>query len=155
MSIYEIERRFLVNMDRFLDYVNNRYTISGEKIIQSYLYEGDDFLVRHRVTKDESIITIKGKNKDGVVEEFEFDALLHPLSTIDYPTISKSRYFVPYKGFGWEVDVFDEIDLCIAEVEFDSIEKSQELTEDKFPDWILSEITGKHEYSNIHLAKML
>lgn len=63
--------------------------------------------------------------------------------------IRKTRHNVPFKGFVWEVDVFEGAHegLVIAEVEMGDESDNPEL-----PDWVGDEVTGQYRYSNQALA---
>jgi CYTH domain-containing protein len=153
MADFEIERRFLVNSSEFFEYIKNRRCHEVEHISQFYLYDGDNFLVRYRISNDKAFITVKGKNRDGVAEEYEVEALAHPSIQRNKPAIKKTRHSFPINGLMWQVDVIDGSEFVIAEVEFGSVDESKELID--MPAWVEREITGEHQYSNLEIAKSI
>jgi CYTH domain-containing protein len=65
--------------------------------------------------------------------------------------LRKSRYRVREGGFIWEVDVFEEPDLVLAEVELPAVD-----TVVVIPDWlkphVVREVTGEPKYANSSIA---
>jgi CYTH domain-containing protein len=66
--------------------------------------------------------------------------------------VSKRRYRRRDRGLTWEVDVFADRDLVLAEVELPAATTPVEL-----PGWlrgsVVREVTGEAEYVNLNLAK--
>ena len=64
-------------------------------------------------------------------------------------TIDKTRHYVEYKGFTWEVDEFhgDNNGLVVAEIELESEDEDFEI-----PDWAGEEVTPDERYYNMNLA---
>jgi CYTH domain-containing protein len=66
--------------------------------------------------------------------------------------VVKRRYRVPEAGLVWEVDVFADRDLVLAEVELPT-----EDVQPRLPEWIapyvVREVTGESAYVNINLAR--
>jgi CYTH domain-containing protein len=65
-------------------------------------------------------------------------------------TVEKTRYYVPYKGHIWEVDVFHGKNegLVVAEIEF----KNGEVPFEK-PPWLGEEVTFNPCYKNSSLSE--
>ena len=67
--------------------------------------------------------------------------------------LAKTRYYVPYRDFVWEIDVYEGIlrGVVIAEVELERLD-----IEVPLPEWIGPEVTGDPDYRKINmLAKRL
>ncbi len=143
----EIERKFLVKDSLIFD------SYTGKKYIQGYLPSNGLVGTRIRIAGDKGYITIKSAVVGITRAEFEYeipladaDAMLRTLC--NQPLISKVRYKIEYKGFVWEVDVFDGDNkgLILAEVELKSEDEKVDL-----PDWIEKEVTGKKRFYNARL----
>ncbi|PYB73005.1 MULTISPECIES: CYTH domain-containing protein [Rhizobium] len=145
----EIERKFLVRNDGWKAGVTSR-----TRIRQAYVTAEPDRSVRIRTRNDETAqLTIKFGTGLLTRDEFEYD-IPHEdaLEMIEFATgnvIEKTRYTVDFKGFTWEIDVFEGAyrGLVIAEVEMASEED-----EPLLPAWLGQEVTGDKRYSNQALA---
>lgn len=154
----EIERKFLVNLDVFNDYIEmtNR-PVSISKITQGYLHVDDQKVIRVRKIEKEGgvsgVITIKLKDENAGVDELEYE--VSSVNEIDIlfrackvPLVEKTRYVVNVYKSRWEVDVFEghKRGLVLGEIELESIE-------DKFsiPEWLMDEVTGNPDYSNSNM----
>ncbi|MBO9099795.1 MULTISPECIES: CYTH domain-containing protein [unclassified Rhizobium] len=144
----EIERKFLVRHDGWRDLVAETIGLQ-----QAYIASMEDRSVRIRLANGtQATLTVKiGKRMTR--DEFEYpiplaDAEELMTKAVGVPII-KTRHKVPYKGFTWEIDVFDGVHagLQIAEVEMGHEDDNPEL-----PDWLGEEVTGQHRYSNQALA---
>jgi CYTH domain-containing protein len=148
MSI-EIERKFLVKGD-FHPYVTHE-----QRIVQAYLVASAARTVRIRIKGEKAYITIKGaSDKNGFSRsEFEYEipvADAQELLQLALPgTIDKIRYYVPFGGHIFEVDVFHSAHegLVIAELELQSEGEAFEK-----PEWLGEEVTGDERYYNAYLA---
>lgn len=148
----EIEKKYLTgklpdNLDSY-DY---------HIIEQAYLTTNP--VIRARREDDEYYMTYKGNGADDT-------ALAHteynlPLTKESYDTlkskadgniITKKRILIPYMQYTIELDIFDDpfAPLVIAEVEFDTVEDSDEFIP---PEWFGQEVTGHKEYSNSYLSR--
>jgi adenylate cyclase len=144
----EIERKFLVEGDGWRECVTE--TI---RLRQAYVASMDGRSVRVRLADDRmATLTVK-IGKQMTRDEFEYaipleDAEELMASAVGVPIV-KTRHKVPFKGFVWEVDVFDGLyeGLKIAEVEMRCEDDNPEL-----PDWLGEEVTGQNRYSNQALA---
>lgn len=143
----EIERKFLVTSDEFKKL--------AEPVLyhQGYLSIEPERVVRIRIQGSDARITIKGKNRDIVRDEFDYPI---PLEDARYmlehlclqPTIQKFRYKIPYGPFTWEVDLFEGANkgLVIAEIELPDI-----TTDFEKPSWIGDEVSSDIRYYNSSL----
>lgn len=144
----EIERKFLVTGTAW------RKGAAGKKYRQGYLADDPHRTVRVRIAGRQGYITIKGISKGASRDEFEYPIPLKDatqlLKLCKRPLIEKTRYKIPYKGFTWEVDVFDGDNrgLVVAEVEL----KSERLRV-PLPPWVGKEVTTDNRYYNVALAK--
>jgi adenylate cyclase len=144
----EIERKFLVKGE-FKSQSVRKYEIT-----QAYLSVDPERIVRLRITGDNAYITIKSRAVKGSIarDEWEFSLAVsdaYEIMKICLPgRIQKTRYFVPFKGYNFEVDVFHGRNdgLVIAEIELNDENEKPVL-----PDWIGDEVTGKPEYYNSNL----
>jgi CYTH domain-containing protein len=144
----EIERKFLVRNDGWRESV-----VETIRLRQAYIASMDDRSVRVRLA-DDAIATLTVKiGKRMTRDEFEYTIPIGDaeqlMATAVGVAIVKTRHKVPYKGFVWEVDVFDGLyeGLKIAEVEM-----RHEDDDPALPDWLGEEVTGQHRYSNQALA---
>jgi adenylate cyclase len=144
----EIERKFLVRGDGWRKDVTD-----ATRLQQAYIASMDDRSVRVRLCEGAAAtLTIKiGKTLSR--DEFEYaipaaDAEELMQAAIGL-VIRKTRHLVPFRGFTWEVDVFEGAHqgLVVAEVELDDESDAPAL-----PDWLGEEVTGQFRYSNQALA---
>lgn len=144
----EIERKFLVKQ-------GSEYSMmaSGSvDIVQGYLSERIDAIVRVRVYGNQAFLTVKSRNCGAVRREWEYavpvNDALDMLALPGVRKLSKTRYFVPISGVTWEVDVFHGRleGLVIAEVEVEHPEQQLIL-----PDFIGEEVTHDPRYFNSSL----
>tara|TARA_Y100000996_G_scaffold140860_1_gene107703 strand:+ start:2359 stop:2820 length:462 start_codon:yes stop_codon:yes gene_type:complete len=144
----EIEKKFLIVDDSFKKLSHNSI-----KITQGYIFSSKDKVLRVRLTPDTSKIAIKSGN-DIIRKEYEYiipheDAKEILFLCKNY-LIHKTRYFVDFKGFTWEIDVFenDNKGLIVAEIELKS--KDQDFEK---PNWIGDEVSYDKRYYNHYLSK--
>jgi len=166
----EIERKFLVNKERYKDMMNffnecetsyptnsyqNHYYYSYSLYRQGYICNtGNSTSVRVRIDEHNGYLTIKGKTKNISRAEYEYQI---PLEDAKYMInnlcgnylIKKTRYTFFYKGNVWIVDKFlgDNNGLVLAEIEL-----SFEDQIFKKPDWVGEEVSGDTKYSGRNLS---
>jgi adenylate cyclase len=147
---FETERKFLVDHKLW----ENEPKPAGQMILQGYISDTENGVVRVRVMGKNAFITIKGRSEGITRPEFEFpiplrDAL-EMLAVLSPPVVTKTRYVVPFAGHNWEVDVFDGSNngLIIAEIELDSEDEVFEK-----PAFAGNEVTSDRRYSNSYLAR--
>ena len=141
----EIEKKYLVlNSDW------KKFVVFSFDIIQGYLSTDPDRCVRVRIFGDKSFLTIKGKKKECVGTEFEYEI---PIDNAKYMldnmcldfVIRKRRHVCLVDGFYWEIDVFFDLNegLILAEIE---ISKDNVKFPEVLPLWIGEEVTEQKEY---------
>lgn len=146
----EIERKFLVNPDRWVK------PAEGLRIRQGYLSENKERVVRVRTINQKAFITVKGITRNIERNEFEYEIPFSDASVMldelcIKPLIEKIRYVVHTKdGKKWEIDEFfgENAGLIVAEIELSSETESFEK-----PDWAGEEVSQDSRYFNSNLAK--
>ena len=144
----EIERKFLVNSDRY------KIGAKPVDIRQAYLTIQDDLAIRVRIEGRNASLAIKSKVSERVNREYEYSIPLDEAQSMmklsKHSVIRKTRYLVDFKHHIWEVDEFhgDNQDLVIAEIE---LEDENEIFEK--PDWLDNEVTSDYRYLNSNLSK--
>lgn len=148
----EIERKFLVKNERW------RKNSKPTRIMQAYLSDHYDRIVRVRIHDDKGCLTIKNAGNGGLArKEFEYEI---PVSDAEFmikkmscsTPIIKTRHLLDAgNGQTWEVDEFHGAyeGLIVAEIELDAENERFEI-----PDWLGEEVTDDKRYSNASLAKM-
>ena len=144
----EIERKFLVNSDR--------YKIGAKPIdiMQAYLTIQNNLAIRVRIEGRTASFAIKSKVSERVNREYEYNIPLDEAQSMmelsQYSVITKTRYLVMFKRHTWEVDEFhgDNQGLVVAEIE---LEDENEVFEK--PDWLDNEVTSDYRYLNSNLSK--
>lgn len=152
----EIERRFLVD-----ESLIKTAPIAVRKIEQGYFQTPNGTpSVRVRFyyngngpTEFNSFgfITIKKKLAQGTYEEYEYEIPASDaksmLDSLEHK-LTKTRSVYPANdGLVFEVDKFDQFDVCIAEVEVSSMDDYVEI-----PDFCVKEITNVEGLSNYNMA---
>ena len=146
----EIERKFLLAHDGW------KSSIAGSARIRDGLiaiFNGRK--ARVRIINDHATIALKGQQDGFGRPEFEYEIPMSDAEEIlrtmcDDRVLEKTRYYVPYAGLTWEIDVYDGLlkGVVIAEVEFDRQDRVLEL-----PDWVGKEITDDRQYSKFNMEK--
>jgi len=146
--MYEIERKFLVDSEKWKPIGN------GRKIKQGYLSVDPERTVRIRIVEEEAYLTIKGKSKGIKRMEFEYKIQINEAKELmkmclDFP-IEKTRFLEEQNGIVWEIDVFEEKNkgLLLAEVELETEDQQVDL-----PIWIKKEVSEDIRYFNSWLSK--
>lgn len=153
----EIERTYLLDrlppLPREADYI---------RIEQGYLPDSSSLngRLRREVLSDGAVRfthTVKQGNGlvrtevERVISQEEFDE--HWPDTAGQ-RLTKTRYFVKSGDFTWEVDVFDDLNLVLAEVELPTVASAP-----KPPPWlaphIVRDVTHEKQYRNHQLALRL
>ena len=144
----EIERKFLVKNSSFMDISDSRRDIK-----QGYISRRPEGTVRVRICGDKAFLTVKGRNKGAVRDEWEYpvpveDAMQMLARCTEGNVIEKTRYIVPFGGLKWEIDVFHGAHegLVVAE-----IERPAPDTPFTQPPFIGREVTGDQRYYNSNL----
>lgn len=134
-----------------LGLLNGRIPQQDFNTIENMGPKGLEMRVRQR--NDEYFVTFKSRQniEGGGVMEFEYPLEHEPASFLLHSTdyrLSKVRHCLPLGEFVLEVDVFDGMDLVLAEVEIPSMDTPLP----KLPSWVGEEVTGQHEYMNRTLS---
>jgi len=144
---FEIERKFLVDLDKLPKLQN------GKHIKQGYIKTVDNTVVRVRIKANKGFLTIKGENSGATRLEFEYEIALEEANEMleklcSKPIIDKIRYEISYDKHLWEIDIFhgENEGLVVAEVELGD-EKEKVL----LPQWIKQEVTEDKRYYNNQL----
>lgn len=149
----EIERKFLVKNDNWLDRISE-----STRLRQGYLTPSLDHgkaSVRVRVDGKHGYLNIKSVQLGIHRHEFEYVVPLHEanemLDTLSSgPIIDKTRHLVPNGKHVWEVDVFhgDNEGLVVAEIELESLDEAFEV-----PDWAGADVSDDPRYYNVSLSQ--
>ena len=144
----EIERKFLVNSDRY------KIGAKPVDIMQAYLAIHNQLAIRGRIEGHNASLAIKSKVSERVNREYEYSIPLDEAQSMmklsEHSVITKTRYLVDFKRHTWEVDEFhgDNEGLVVAEIELDD---ENEIFEK--PDWLNNEVTSDYRYLNSNLSK--
>lgn len=149
----EIERKFTVDLQSFIDSTNSKVKKRAVKIEQTYIGVNDGIENRIRIVDNvRAFITYKSKNTALRRQEFEFEVDIETASDmindLEMECIIKTRYKTMFGGKEWSVDVFEGEDegLVLAEIEL-----SSENEEFDKPEWVIEEVTGDKKYYNSSL----
>lgn len=146
----EIERKFLLKTG---DWRALATRSCGMR--QGYIAASERASVRVRVAGPEAWLNIKGGGLVANRAEYEYaiplaDAEELLASLCERPLVEKTRHFVPYGGFTWEIDEFrgDNAGLVVAELELD--DEAQAFPR---PGWLGVEVTELPRYYNVNLVQ--
>jgi adenylate cyclase len=146
----EIERKFLVKDDAWRAGVVRRLSMR-----QGYLAGNARASVRVRAAGDEAWLNVKSGGLVAVRQEFEYpipasDAAEMLETLCAGPLVEKTRYWVPFGGLDWEIDVFHGANdgLVVAEIEL--AEASQAFPP---PPWLGPEVTHLARFYNVNLVE--
>ena len=144
----EIERRFLVSDDSW-----KQYSDSSQRLVQGYIFIGENKGVRVRLAEDKAWLTVKGGTDVLNRLEFEYPIPLDDARTMidslcDNKVIDKVRHRIQQGSLTWEVDVFSGANagLVIAELELPSAD-----TPFEHPPWLGKEVSDDRRYLNARL----
>jgi adenylate cyclase len=134
----EIERKFLVADECWRD-----ACVGSDRLVDGLLATSKGRKVRVRINGPEATVCIKSRKSARVRDEFEYaiplaDARQLLENDCGGDVVAKTRHYVPYAGFTWEVDVYEGslAGIVIAEIELPSEEAQPPL-----PPWIGREVT--------------
>ena len=156
----EIERKFLVDVDKLKEWAFPKGEDGAYEIKQAYIYSDPDMSIRVRFTRsrptsefDYAELGIKignGPIREEIENEIDLD-LANSLYE-KHPSVYKLRYIfnIPGSDRYWEVDKFlgEHEGLWLAEIELEDLDEEVDL-----PDWIGEEVTHDSNYYNCNLAK--
>lgn len=145
----EIEHKYLVKDNSYIEMADSHVAIA-----QGYLSRVPERTVRVRTAGSKGFITVKGRNNGDVRMEFEYE-IPHEdaeqlLGLCESPVLRKTRYYVDYEGFRWEVDRFegDLAPLVTAEIELPESGMRYPV-----PPFAGENVTGDPRYYNSNLSK--
>lgn len=145
----EIERKFLVKSHEY------RSHSQDVRIIQGFIKNTRESIVRIRIMGDKASFAIKGSTSVATRIEYEYSIPLKDANELlenfcEKPIIDKVRYLYVFKGFTWEIDEFhgNNEGLIVAEIELEH--ENQEFQK---PEWLGKEVTGEPKYYNANLIK--
>lgn len=134
----EIERKFLV--------VGNDWreqAARSQRLVDGLLATSKGRKVRVRLYAERATITVKTRKRGRSRLEFEYDIPIGDARQLldtecGRTVLAKTRYYVPYADFLWEVDVYEPpLDgVVLAEVELASVDQDPPL-----PPWVGREVT--------------
>ena len=146
----EIERKFLLADDGW-----RNQCVRQERLRDGLIAIAGARKVRVRIYADRATLTVKAKIGRSRDAEYEYeiplaDAEEMMASHCDGNLVSKIRHYVPYKGFMWEVDVYEGLlsGIVLAEVELPGDDVDVPL-----PSWVGAEVTGNPDYKKINMLK--
>ena len=153
----EIERKFLVDGDKFNAFVMEKKNLQAKIMVQKYICRYPGSTARVRLMNDISgpvyIFTWKGKTTGISRTEIEFKIprwIGKIIMAVLPEGISKVRYILPnWYGKKWEIDCFRNdalLGLKIAEIELKS--EDEEFVK---PDFVLEEVSDDPQYYNSRL----
>ncbi len=158
----EIERKFLLDRTpEELIAAGSFQRRSQQTIEQTYLAldEQQEVRVRRLVDADTGEVEYTHTFKQGngmsreeieySITESIYDQLFRASGAVP---LTKTRTTGEWNGFTVELDRYEQLDLTVAEVEFDSLEEAQAFSP---PDWFGEDISSKREYSNKKVWKEL
>lgn len=145
----EIERKFLVNNNSFLDDFSR-----SNRIVQGYLTSQPERTVRVRIKGENGYLTIKGKSEGISRYEWEKEIAIEDaeklLQICEPGVIDKIRYDIIVGTHVFEVDMFygENEGLVLAEIELQAEDEAFEK-----PNWLGQEVTEDIRYYNSYLSK--
>lgn len=147
----EIERKFLVKNDSFINWATAK-----KKIAQGYLNTNPERTVRVRISNEKGFLTIKGKGNESGMTRFEWEKEISLeeakslLVLCEKGVIEKTRFEIPSGNHLFEVDVFygENEGLIVAEIELSDEDEAFEI-----PDWLGKEVTNDERYYNAYLSR--
>ena len=141
----EIEYKFLVDHSKWKQLDIGK----PQRIVQGFITNTVDKVVRVRIKGKKGILTIKGKSEGITRTEFEYEIPLKDaeqlLDQFTDKYIEKDRYEIIHEGKKWEVDVFKGplTGLILAELEVDSTEETFSI-----PEWVTKDVSTDPSYFN-------
>ena len=146
--MYEIERKFLVNKQKWTP------VSPGVRMVQGYLSTDMERTIRVRIAGEKAFLTIKGKPVGIKRIEMEYEIPVSEAEVLlkmskDVP-VEKIRYLENRGDVTWEIDYFEgeNSGLLLAEVELKT--ENQKIN---LPDWIEKEVSDDARYFNSYLTQ--
>ena len=150
----EIEKKYQVNKES--EVYNNIISYKRKRIVQSYLSFNPEVRIRKTIediNKVKHFMIVK-TGKGEIRAEYETEIPKSTYEELKEKVISKKlikdRFTIPLEdGHKVELDIYGNIDLMLAEVEFESEEDMNSFIK---PDFLGEELKGD-KYTPEHLAK--
>ena len=146
----EIERKFLVRNEDWRGQITGRVALRD-----GLLASASGRKVRVRASGDTATLTVKGGRRGIARDEFEYaipiaDANELLLRHCDGNIFEKTRFYVPFAGYTWEVDVYRGLldGVVIAELELPHAEAAFVR-----PHWVGDEVTFDQRYRKLTMFK--
>jgi adenylate cyclase len=152
--LQEIERKFILDK---LPKISELDWLETQNIYQIYIATGIEQIRARMQVRDRDNVnyTITVKRGYGLAR----DEIEIPISENSYDQIrtqsyelGKTRHTILVDDIKVYIDVYHEIKLIIAEVEFDNVQAAKQF---QLPEWFGEEVTGEKEYENQYLWKLL
>ena len=144
----EIEHKYLVINDRYIGMAEKKINIA-----QGYLSRDKERTVRVRIYGNKGYLAVKGVTKGASREEYEYEIPVDDakamLEMCEKNVIRKTRYYVRYEGYIWEIDSFAD---CLSPLVIAEIELPTEDTEYSLPPFVGKNVTEDHRYYNSSLS---
>jgi adenylate cyclase len=143
----EIERKFLLKTATWRTAIAR-----SERMSQGYIAGSDRASVRVRIADEGAALNIKSGGLVASRLEYEYPIPVdhaRELLALCASLVDKTRHFVPYRGFEWEIDEFHGANsgLVVAELELEF--EGQDFPK---PDWLGAEVTHLERYYNVKLV---
>lgn len=158
----EIERKFLLAGDpEALIKAGVLSARKEQRIEQTYLAidETQELRVRRIEELGSGAVayTHTFKNGNGLVrEEVEYEITSgiyeQVVNAFGYLPLTKNRITAEWNGRKIEIDIYDQLELSVLEVEFESVEEANAF---QAPDWFGQDISSQKQYSNKTVWKQL
>ncbi|NIK80550.1 CYTH domain-containing protein [Paenibacillus castaneae] len=151
----EIERKFLLaEFPNVIVEEGNLQVVSEQRIEQTYIAidENQELRVRRIVNLASGEVTYTHTFKLGnglLREEIEYsisEAIYEQIvKAFGFVPLTKNRITAQWNGRVIEIDTYDQIELSVLEVEFESEEEANAFVA---PDWFGRDISSERQYSN-------
>jgi adenylate cyclase len=158
----EIERKFLLTgQPRAVIEEQGLKVLSEQRIEQTYLAIDDTQELRVRKIADrhsgEVTYTHTFKQGNGLIrEEVEYgitESIYNQVvGAFGFVPLTKDRITTEWAGSALEIDIYDQIDLAVVEVEFESVEAAHAFAA---PEWFGRDISSERMYSNKKVWRQL
>lgn len=146
----EIEYKYLVDAEKWKVLTKPE----GELIVQGFIYNSKECVIRIRIKGNKGYLTIKGETIGITRKEFEYEIPLNEaeeiISSFTKKHIRKIRYEIPVGKHTWEVDVFEGTlsGLILAELEVNSEKEQFDI-----PEWVTKNVSHDPNYYNAVLIE--
>ncbi|MBR5783288.1 MAG: hypothetical protein IKY33_03595 [Clostridia bacterium] len=156
MAAMEIERKYIVRIPRNLQAFRcaqmvQTYLVStdGTRRIRQVICDGEkEYYFTHKIRRSD----LSCWEDERRIDENEYKTLLLEADPRLQP-VKKTRYYYPYEGLTFEIDVYPFWQRqCVMEVELESEAQTVKLP---YNIDIVAEVTGDIRYKNVSLARQI